>query len=109
MLKIFKKNKIPKRAALLQSNINFEVLPRTTLLSSALSEGINWPHRCKVGSCGTCKCKIISGEIKPNIDFSYTLKQEELDAGFILACQSELISDIEVEININNKEKNEKS
>ena len=106
MLKIFKKNKIRKRAALLQSNINFEVLPRTTLLSSALSEGIDWPHRCKVGSCGTCKCRVVSGKVKPNIDFSYTLNQEELDKGFILACQSELISDIEVEINLNkNKEK----
>jgi CDP-4-dehydro-6-deoxyglucose reductase len=106
MLKIFKKNKIPKRAALLQSNIDFEVLPRTTLLSSALSKGIDWPHRCKVGSCGTCKCRVVSGKVKPNIDFSYTLKQEELDKGFILACQSELISDIEVEINLNkNKER----
>ena len=106
MLKIFKKNKISKRAALLQSNIDFEVLPRTTLLSSALSEGIDWPHRCKVGSCGTCKCRVVSGKVKPNIDFSYTLNQEELDKGFILACQSELISDIEVEINLNkNKER----
>jgi len=106
MLKIFKKNKIPKRATLLQGNIDFEVLPRTTLLSSALSEGIDWPHRCKVGSCGTCKCRVVSGKVKPNIDFSYTLKQEELDKGFILACQSELISDIEVEINLNkNKER----
>ena len=106
MLKIFKKNNIPKRAALLQSNIDFEVLPRTTLLSSALSEGIDWPHRCKVGSCGTCKCRVVSGKVKPNIDFSYTLNQEELDKGFILACQSELISDIEVEINLNkNKER----
>ena len=105
MLKIFKKNKIPKRAALLQSNINFEVLPRTTLLSSALSKGIDWPHRCKVGSCGTCKCRVVSGEVKPNIDFSYTLNQEEIDAGFVLACQSELLSDVEIEINIKNKEK----
>ena len=106
MLKIFKKKRLPKRAAHLQSNIDFEVLPRTTLLSSALSEGIDWPHRCKVGSCGTCKCRVVSGKVKPNIDFSYTLNQEELDKGFILACQSELISDIEVEINLNkNKER----
>jgi hypothetical protein len=31
------------------------------------------------------------------------LKKEELNAGFILACQSELISDIEVEIDLNQK------
>jgi CDP-4-dehydro-6-deoxyglucose reductase len=103
MLSILRKKKIPRRAELLSNNISFDVLPAKTLLSSALSEGIDWPHRCKVGSCGTCKCKIISGKIKPNIDFGYTLKKEELEAGFILACQSELISDIEVEIDLNKK------
>ena len=25
-----------------------------TLLSGALRSGLAWPHKCQVGSCGTC-------------------------------------------------------
>ena len=24
--------------------------------SGALRVGLNWPHKCQVGSCGRCKC-----------------------------------------------------
>jgi len=72
-----------------------------TLLNSALNAGIDWPYKCKVGSCGTCKCKVLSGGIKAQIDFGYVLSPEEINEGYVLACQSELKSDIEVEINLN--------
>ena len=36
-----------------------EVKRRQTLLNAAL-QGLNWPHRCKVGSCGTCRCVLTS-------------------------------------------------
>lgn len=68
------------------------------LLKNALDSGLRWPHSCRVGSCGTCRCKLVSGAIKPLNDFSYVLSGEELDAGYILACQTALKSDITVEI-----------
>lgn len=70
------------------------------LLKAALDSGLAWPHSCRVGSCGTCKTKLISGKVKPLVDFSYTLEEEDLDAGCILACQSLLRSDIEVEVEL---------
>ena len=87
-----------------ENSFEVKVIKGKTLLSSALDQGIDWPHRCKVGSCGSCKCKITSGKIKPQIDFAYVLDQEELDAGYVLACQSELKSDIEVEVIFKNKQ-----
>ena len=71
-----------------------------TLLTAALEQGLQWPHRCKVGSCGTCKCKIVSGKVKPLIDFIYVLDQTAIDDGYVLACQSELKSDIEVAVEL---------
>ena len=35
------------------------------------------------------------------IDFGYVLSPDEINEGYVLACQSELKSDIEVEINLN--------
>ena len=49
-----------------------------TLLSGALRSGLAWPHKCQVGSCGTCRCKIIEGSIRPEIDFNYVLDQQML-------------------------------
>jgi len=71
-----------------------------TLLNAALESGLAWPHKCKVGSCGSCKSQVLSGDIKAQIDFGYVLKPEELEAGYVLACQSELKSDIKVKIKL---------
>lgn len=70
------------------------------LLKAALDAGIAWPHNCRVGSCGECRTRLVSGKIKPLNDFSYVLSKEEMDAGMILACQSCLRSDIEVDVKV---------
>ena len=68
------------------------------LLKAGLEAGLAWPHDCRVGSCGTCKCVIKKGKIKPLTDFSYVLDGDQLKAGTALACQTALKSDIEVEV-----------
>jgi CDP-4-dehydro-6-deoxyglucose reductase len=68
------------------------------LLTAALEAGLDWPHDCRVGSCGTCRCLLRSGKVKRLTDFSYTLPPEEIARGMILACQSRLQSDVTVEI-----------
>lgn len=68
------------------------------LLKAALEAGLPWPHNCRVGSCGQCRARLVSGKIKPLNDFSYVLDETELDAGMILACQTCLRSDVEVEV-----------
>ncbi len=68
------------------------------LLDAALGAGLAWPYDCRVGSCGTCRCVLRAGAIKPLTDFSYTLEQADIAAGAILACQTRLKSDIEVEV-----------
>ena len=77
-----------------------EVAAGDNLLNAALNSGLAWPHNCRVGSCGTCRCRLISGKIKPLNDFSYVLDDDELDRGMILACQTRLRSDIEVEVKL---------
>jgi len=68
------------------------------LLKAALAADIAWPHNCRVGSCGTCKCKLVDGKIKALADFSYVLEGDELQDGYILACQTQLRSDVSVDV-----------
>lgn len=80
------------------SDLDFVSEPGKTLLTSALNKGVKWPFKCRVGSCGTCKCKLLSGKVKKNLDFSYTLNQNEISENYILACQSIPRSDLLIQI-----------
>ena len=70
---------------LLPSGKTVHVSKSTTLLSAALEDGHDWPHNCKFGSCGECKCKLVKGKIKPMVDFSEALTKDELADDYILA------------------------
>ncbi len=70
------------------------------LLDAALEAGLDWPHDCRVGSCGTCRCVLLSGKTKALTDFSYTLDPAEIERGVILACQTQLRSDVELEVEL---------
>jgi xylene monooxygenase electron transfer component len=70
------------------------------LLKAGLDAGLAWPNDCKVGACGTCKCRLIEGKIKPLADFTITLLTKDLQNNYILACQTELKTDIEVEVEL---------
>lgn len=80
----------------------FAVEKGDNLLKAALNNKLAWPHDCRVGSCGKCRCRLVSGKIKPLSDFGYVLNSEEMDSGMILACQTSLRSDVEIEVKMDN-------
>jgi p-cymene methyl-monooxygenase electron transfer component len=78
----------------------YEVPAGETMLEAALKNGVPFPHNCTVGTCGSCKCKLKSGRVSALTDFGYTLSQQEIAAGFILACQAipkDALTQVEVE------------
>jgi toluene methyl-monooxygenase electron transfer component len=76
------------------------------LLAAALERGIPYPHNCRVGTCGQCKTQVISGKIKPMMDFALSpLTAEELRSGFVLACQSKVRSDLVIAVPLDRAER----
>lgn len=57
-----------------------------TILDAALNAGVDLPFACKGGVCATCRAKLVEGEVE--MDVNYGLEQSDVDAGFILTCQS---------------------
>ncbi len=96
----FLKNKKKEYTAVINSVENLIVKVGDNLLNTALEANLAWPHDCRVGSCGKCKCKLIEGKITPTSDFAYTLEVDDLKAGYILACQTRLKKDIKVEVEL---------
>lgn len=77
---------------------NISVTRGTTLLQAALDAGIRFPHNCRVGSCTSCRCRLLDGRVKELSETGYVLTAEEQNEGTILACQSLLLTDVKVEL-----------
>jgi len=75
-----------------------EVGPRETLLQAALRHGVPFPSSCRVGGCGTCRCRLVDGRVRELTETAYLLTEEELERGTILACQSVPLGDVAVEL-----------
>jgi ring-1,2-phenylacetyl-CoA epoxidase subunit PaaE len=58
----------------------------TPILDAAQRVRSDLPFACKGGVCGTCRAKVVSGTV--HMRRNYALEQHELDAGFVLTCQS---------------------
>jgi ferredoxin len=64
---------------------------QSTLVDVMLAAGIDVPHSCREGRCGSCVCTVVSGDVDmaPND----VLEPEDRQAGLILACQARPVSD----------------
>ncbi|MGH8892210.1 MAG: 1,2-phenylacetyl-CoA epoxidase subunit PaaE [Actinomycetes bacterium] len=63
----------------------------TRILDAVLGVRADAPYACKGGVCGTCRAKLLSGEV--SMERNYALEPDEIEAGFVLACQSHPVSD----------------
>jgi ferredoxin-NADP reductase/fatty acid desaturase len=57
-----------------------------SILEAALQVRADAPYSCMGGSCGTCKARLLDGTVE--MDQNFALGRAELDAGYILTCQS---------------------
>jgi ferredoxin-NADP reductase/fatty acid desaturase len=57
-----------------------------TVLEAALQVRGDAPYACLGGACGTCKARLLSGTVE--MDQNFALGHADLDAGYILTCQS---------------------
>ena len=57
-----------------------------SILEAALRARSDAPYACKGGMCGTCRCRLVEGEVA--MDHAYALEEDEVGAGVVLACQA---------------------
>ncbi len=61
------------------------------IVDAAAGHGIDLPYSCKGGVCATCRCHVREGEV--TMAANYGLEPWEVEAGYVLACQSRPVSD----------------
>lgn len=64
---------------------------KTSVLDSALAQGIDMRYSCKGGVCATCRCKVVEGKV--DMDANFALEDYEIARGFVLSCQAFPVTD----------------
>lgn len=79
------------------SGHEFDAEADETLLAAAIRQGVGLPYGCQDGACGSCKCKLIAGDIALGEHQLKALSEAEREQGFILACRATALSDVVIE------------
>ncbi|MBV8784060.1 MAG: 2Fe-2S iron-sulfur cluster binding domain-containing protein [Gammaproteobacteria bacterium] len=70
------------------------VRPGQPVLEAALDAGLNLPHSCKSGHCGSCRAQLLAGRIAYPNGRPLGISPEEERAGGVLLCQARALSDL---------------
>jgi ring-1,2-phenylacetyl-CoA epoxidase subunit PaaE len=62
-----------------------------SILNAALRVRTDVPFACAGGVCGTCRARLVDGSVR--MTENYALEPDEIDAGYVLTCQSHPTSD----------------
>ena len=79
------------------SGKQFTVTQDETVLEAALRQGIKLPYGCKNGACGSCKGKVLEGQIRHGQHSESALSKTDETAGGILFCCSHPQTDLLIE------------
>jgi 3-phenylpropionate/trans-cinnamate dioxygenase ferredoxin reductase subunit len=82
---------MPRLHAVVANDVRFSVRSGEVLLDAALASGIDLPHDCRAGRCGSCLVRLKQG---------CTFGGESRQPGMIHACQARVFSDLTLEYDI---------
>ncbi len=57
-----------------------------SILDAASAAGMEVPYSCTSGVCGTCRAKVVEGQVR--MERNFALDKKEVAAGFVLTCQA---------------------
>jgi len=73
----------------LRREIDFQ-RDQPSILDAAAAAGLELPFSCTSGVCGTCRAKVVEGDVR--MDRNFALDKADVAAGFVLACQAHPIT-----------------
>ena len=78
-----------------QSGKTAQMAAHQTVLEVAEANGVTIDFQCRAGICGTCRCKLLSGQV--TMDVRDALSEADEADGYILGCQAHALNDISVD------------
>jgi ferredoxin len=75
------------------TDLQYDVEGDLTLLEAAEMSRIELPSSCRNGTCRTCLCRLVSGEVAYTIEWP-GLSAEEKAEGYVLPCVARPTTDV---------------
>src|SRR5262245_13668023 len=77
---------------------SFEVAPGEAILHAGLRSGLALPYECGTGTCGTCKARLVEGDVHSRWPEAPGHKNLKREAGEFLMCQALPRGDVTIEV-----------
>jgi CDP-4-dehydro-6-deoxyglucose reductase len=88
---------MPHQVTIQSSGHTFTVNDNETVLAAALREGIVIAYGCRNGVCGTCKGRLVEGEVNYGTYQEQALPAQDKEAGMALFCQARPLTDLVIQ------------
>ena len=79
------------------SGHEFFVEGTDSIVDAAMRAGLSLNYGCANGNCGSCKARIVSGQVWKLRDHDYVLSEREKRLGYFLMCSNTAITDLVIE------------
>jgi CDP-4-dehydro-6-deoxyglucose reductase len=83
---------------LFPSGKTFKTEPEARILNAGLAAGIKMPYGCRIGTCRSCRGRVVSGQVDLGAAHIAYLPQHQRDEGYALLCQASACSDLSIEL-----------
>ena len=77
---------------------DFKVNPNESVLYAGLRQGLNLSYECATGTCGTCKARLVSGDLDQGWEQAPGRSYIKAERGEFLMCQSRALSDCNIRV-----------
>lgn len=95
-----------KKVTINSSQEIFIVEKHETVLDAGLKQGQSMPYGCRNGACGSCKGKIVKGEIYYLEEDLPGINDREEKQGYALFCKAHAKSDLEIDVRLTESNEN---
>lgn len=82
---------------IIPSGHEFFVEGTESILEASVRAGLNMSYGCSSGNCGSCKARVVSGEVHRIREHDYVLSEREKQMGYFLACSNTAVTDVVLE------------
>jgi CDP-4-dehydro-6-deoxyglucose reductase len=89
---------MPRQITIKPSDHSFTCDDGDTILQAAIAADLLIPYGCRNGACGTCKGKVLAGEIDYGAHQATTLSDQEKAKGYALFCVGKPKTDLVIEV-----------
>ena len=83
-------------AKVMPAGLQYDVEGDLTLLEAAEMSRVQLPSSCRNGTCRTCICRLLSGQVTYTVEWP-GLSAEEQAEGLVLPCVARPLSDVVLE------------